>query len=308
MRILASVPLYPPTSLVGSWLATHLCLAHMVERGHEVNVVPYLMEGNTYLLDGVYVHPRADLAEFDADVILSHLGDNAAGAERAKWQRIPSVRMVHGLDYLNSHRLRARPPALTVFNSVTLRDATRWSGPSIVVHPPVDVDLPRSAGDRITLINMAAAKGGGLFAQLAAAMPARQFLGVRGGYGHQVEIRRRNVEVAEPTHRIVADVYARTRILLMPSERETWGMTAVEAMACGIPVIAHPTPGLRESLGTAGIFADRGKPHEWTAAISRLDAKREWAKASRAALKRAAELNPAPQLAKFADAVEELVA
>jgi hypothetical protein len=306
VKILAAVPLYPPSSMVGSWVATHLCLAHMVERGHEVNVVPYMGKGHAYDLDGVHVHPGASTDAFGADVILSHLGDNSKAAEVAKWAKIPSVRMVHGLDPLNQHRLGRRPPALTVFNSESLRRATRWSGPSIVVHPPVEVGQHRCSGDRITLVNLAALKGGGVFAQIAQRMPDHRFLGVRGGYGRQVDQTAANVEVAAPTHRMVADVYARTRVLLMPSKSETWGMVAVEAMACGIPVIASPTPGLRESLGSAGIFADRRNVDEWVAAIRRLDDPDEWQTASERSLERAAELDPAPQLAKFARAVEAL--
>lgn len=306
MNLLAWVPLYPPSSMVGSWVSTHLCLAHLADRGHRVDVVTYLAGGHAYDLDGVHVHPGAQLEDFSPDVVLSHLGDNARAAEMAKWSRLPSVRMVHGLNELNQHRLRRRPPDLAVFNSESLRSATRWGGPSIVVHPPVDIDLPVSSGDAVTLVNLSAEKGGGVFAQLARRMPDRRFLGVRGGYGRQVEVSGPNVEVVEPTHRMVSDVYARTRVLVMPSASETWGMVAVEAMASGIPVIAHPTPGLRESLGSAGIFADRGNVSEWVAAIRRLDDPDAWAAASERALARAMELDPAPQLARFAEAVEAL--
>jgi hypothetical protein len=34
--------------------------------------------------------------------------------------------------------------------------------------------------------------------------------------------------------------------------------------------VAHPTPGLRESLAGAGIFARHDRPSEWVAAVSRL--------------------------------------
>lgn len=306
MRILASVPLYPPSSMVGSWVSTHLCLAHMVERGHEVNVVPYLAKGHAYDLDGVHVHPRADLDAFAADVVVSHLGDEGRGAEHARALRRPSVRMVHGLDGMNPARLRRRPPALTVFNSQSLRKATGWHGQSVVVHPPVDIDLPTCSGERVTLVNLSAPKGGGIFAQIAERMPDHRFLGVRGGYGRQVDQHGGNVEVVAPTHRMVSEVYGRTRVLLMPSKAETWGMVAVEAMACGIPVIAHPTPGLLESLGSAGIFADRRNVDDWVATIRRLDDPDEWQAASERSLARAAELDPGPQLAKFAEAVEAL--
>ncbi|MFI1769152.1 glycosyltransferase family 4 protein [Streptomyces sp. NPDC020800] len=59
-------------------------------------------------------------------------------------------------------------------------------------------------------------------------------------------------------------VYSRSRVMLMPSLYESWGRVAVEAFASGIPVIAHPTPGLVESLGEAGIFAYRDDLNAWT--------------------------------------------
>jgi len=59
--------------------------------------------------------------------------------------------------------------------------------------------------------------------------------------------------------------------LLMPSLYESYGRTAVEALVSGIPVIASPTPGLKESLGDAGIFCDAEKPEQWVEAIKSLD-------------------------------------
>src|SRR5678815_5651953 len=103
-------------------------------------------------------------------------------------------------------------------------------------------------------------------------------------------------------------VYARTRILLMPSAYETWGRVGVEAMCSGIPVIAHPTPGLTEALGDAGFFDDRDDVDAWAKTVRRLDDPAEYRKASRAAFKRAAELDPTSDLARFADVVEAVAA
>jgi glycosyltransferase involved in cell wall biosynthesis len=65
----------------------------------------------------------------------------------------------------------------------------------------------------------------------------------------------------------IRGVYRQTGILIMPSHYESYGRTAVEAMCSGIPVIANPTPGLLESCGSAGYFADRNKLDEWVEAI-----------------------------------------
>lgn len=305
MRITARLPMYPPASRVGSWLSTHLCLAHMAELGHQVDVVTYLQEGYAYGLDGVAVHPRGpwdEIAE-GCDVVVSHLGDDQFASQWAKANGIPSVRMVHGRP-LAGHVLA---DTLAVFNSESLQAQVEHRGRSIVVHPPIDpADYRTTPGRMVTLVNLAAAKGGLQFFRLAKATPDVQFLAVRGGYGQQVSDKAKNVTVIEPTLDMVSDVYTRTRVLLMPSSHETWGMVAVEAMASGIPVIAHPTPGLLESLGDAGIFVDRDDLPGWQREVRRLMSPSAWGEASARALARAAELDPAPSLARFAEAVEAL--
>ncbi|MGO4421594.1 glycosyltransferase, partial [Streptomyces sp. MCAF7] len=105
----------------------------------------------------------------------------------------------------------------------------------------------------------------------AANLRTLPFLGVTGGHGRQV-LRPvlRNMRVIPQTSNMRIDVWAQTRVLMVPSVYESFGMAAVEALASGIPVIAHPTPGLREALGDAGTFIDRADVRSWVAAIKEL--------------------------------------
>lgn len=51
-------------------------------------------------------------------------------------------------------------------------------------------------------------------------------------------------------------LYRGAGALLLPSLHEGFGMTALEAMACGTPVIASQTPSLQEVVGDAGLLID----------------------------------------------------
>lgn len=199
------------------------------------------------------------------------------------------------------------PPTLVVWNSENLRAAVGWAGPGVVVHPHTDMARHRTTpGDRFTLVNLSEAKGGKVLSRLAKALPDVQFLGVRGHYGRQLVQFPPNVEVIEATRHMARDVWSRTRVLLMPSERETWGMVGVEAMASGIPVLAAPTGGLRESLDDAGIFVDRGDVPGWVRAVRRLCDPGEWAAASARSSGRAATLAEERPSEQFADVLERV--
>ena len=311
MRVLGVLGYYPPSRRVGAFLATHRFLAHLAARGHDVTVVTGAVTAGCEVLDGVTIR-RLDPADAHAlagaaDVVVSHFGDDLRASRSALAFGRPMVRMVHAFPAGGSFGPR---PALAVFVSEAQRQAfDEIPCGSIVAYPPTDPAEHRaSPGDRITLVNLADAKGGGLFMRLAREMHDRQFLGVKGGYGDQNNPESSNVEVIATTQNMRDDVWSRTRVLLMPSACETWGMTGVEAMCSGIPVIAHPTPGLKESLGSAGIFVDRNDPRGWVDAIRRLDDPEVYAAASARALARVDELLPEIQagLDRFADAVEAL--
>lgn len=307
LRVAAFTPLYPPGSRVGAWLATHELLAALASNGHTVQVVPGVGQARSYTLDGVKVlTPHTDVVALvrDSDIVISHLGDNGKAHQIAMLQDRPSVRIVHGG---NTPVSRLGGTALAVYNShATAAHFTAYTGPSIIVHPPTFPDRYRTApGDRVTLVNLSEDKGGAVFWEIAAAMPDVDFLGVRGYYGPQVTGDLPNVDLRMPTRDMRA-VYAETRVLLMPSLHESWGMTAVEAMVSGIPVIAHPTPGLVECLGPAGVFAKRAYTPMWVHEIRRLLDPDEWAQQSRRCLARAAELDPVADLERFVAAVEAL--
>jgi glycosyltransferase involved in cell wall biosynthesis len=61
-----------------------------------------------------------------------------------------------------------------------------------------------------------------------------------------------------PTEELV-ELYRGAAALVFPSRYEGFGLPALEAMACGTPVVATPDPGLREVAGDAALYANRGR-------------------------------------------------
>ncbi len=57
-------------------------------------------------------------------------------------------------------------------------------------------------------------------------------------------------------------LYSAASVLVLPSFIEGFGLPAVEAMACGTPVIGSETTSLPEVMGEAGLFFDPGNPDD----------------------------------------------
>jgi len=75
--------------------------------------------------------------------------------------------------------------------------------------------------------------------------------------------------------RTLAAVYRRAALVLLPSDREGFGLPLVEAMACGTPAVASDLAVLREVGGTAAEFCAPGAVAHWcTQVLALLDERR----------------------------------
>ncbi|MFF1792577.1 glycosyltransferase family 4 protein [Kitasatospora sp. NPDC058243] len=319
---------YPPSHNAGSEWVLHSMLRPLARAGHRVTV--WLSHpgdlGEVYEVDGVRVVPFQQGTDFaarvaDSDVLISHYENVPVVAALGKANRIPVVVICH--DNFSATYHNAAGADLLVYNSEWIRRDgeifySRFCEEflprrSMVLRPPVFADEYRTGpGDCATLVNLNSDKGGDMFWQVAAWVPEWDFLGVRGAYGDQVmpSLRLSNCRVIDGVagKDMKSLVYGRSRVMVMPSLYESWGRVAVEALASGIPVVAHPTPGLVESLGSAGIFAYRDDMEAWVAALRSLRDPRNWEQASRRAKERSRQLDPRRELDAWCEVIEEVAA
>jgi glycosyltransferase involved in cell wall biosynthesis len=301
MNILGLLHNYPPLQNAGAEWMAHEMFKFLKGKGHEITVLVPMSDLEPYDFEGVKVQKDSfkQSREFinRADIIVSHLDRAGKALNICDFYNKPFVEIIHntnrrGILYTKKDNRRGEKFLYTIYNSLYTKEAMKYPCPGIVVHPPVDAKRYKvvKRGSKLTLINLFWRKGGLFFQHLARLMPDRDFLGVEGGYGRQEKNESiPNIEYMANTPD-ARKIYAKTRILLMPSYYESYGRTAIEAMVSGIPVIASPTPGLKESLGDAGIFCGEDI-REWEKAIKKLDDPEEYKTASKKSVDRFKEIS-----------------
>jgi len=81
------------------------------------------------------------------------------------------------------------------------------------------------------------------------------------------------VRFAPPVDRAgLADYYRASDLVCVPSYSESFGLVALEAQACGTPVVASAVGGLRTAVadGISGVLVDGHDPRAWSSVIARL--------------------------------------
>lgn len=263
--------MFPHLHNAGSEVTVHVALREMVRRGHQVVVVADRTPED-YEIDGIQVRclPKnqfhhAKVREYakDADILITHLDCTSLAMGLAVDLGKPLAHFIHNhaqLGYWNTPPHKAQ---LVIFNShwIAMNEKYRgepWPGESIIIHPVIEPEKYKcERGTKITFCNPTEGKGVATVHKLAESMPDYEFLIVEGIYGEQVappnlneewEAWHPNIEHMKnsPDFR---DVLRKSKVLLMPSNYESYGRCAVEAACAGIPSIVHPTQGLWEALG-----------------------------------------------------------
>jgi glycosyltransferase involved in cell wall biosynthesis len=152
-----------------------------------------------------------------------------------------------------------------------------------VVYPPVDVDLFQCGRDRddfyLAASRFVPYKRMMTIAKAFARLPDRRLIMIGDG----PELRRVARQVTPNVQllgyqpfEVLHDHMRRCRAFLFAAE-EDFGITPVEAQACGAPVIAYGRGGVTESVvdGTTGLFFDEQTPEAICSAVERFEQVRE---------------------------------
>ncbi len=137
--------------------------------------------------------------------------------------------------------------------------------------------------------------------------PAQDALIRAAGLGDRVRV------LESIDERTLAAVYRRAAIVLLPSEREGFGLPLAEALACGTPVVASDLAVLREVGGSAAEYCRVADVAEWTARILSLARERRnqperWACRRAAGLDRARRFSWSQFSATLAGVYREVAA
>lgn len=104
-----------------------------------------------------------------------------------------------------------------------------------------------------------------LFGRNNAGHPIEQ---LAAGHGIPGEVVQTDGRVA--SHRELVPVYAGADLFVFPSLAEGFSMTTVEALTCGLPVVATDSPALREMVGGCALMVDDGTPDQLAAGMERV--------------------------------------
>lgn len=264
---------YLPGHFAGSETMAHAMAKRLQNENTHVQIYTTAekMLPESWVYDGVEVVNIANKKPIDyiqeigsADLLITHHQNAEFAGLIQRFCGTKTAVIIHNEMAYSIGQIRDYPWDLVIYNTEWVKKACEQKIykeiSSIVLHPPVDIDSmkTKTTGEYITLVNLNEHKGSGLFYELAERLPQFNFLGVQGGHGEQVIKDLPNVTIIGQTKNMRDDVYAKSKIVLMPSLYESYGMVSVEAMASGIPVIADPTPGLVEAMGNAGTYINRG--------------------------------------------------
>ena len=268
-----------PVTFAGSELSAYETIKYLRSRGHNITIFVKTWKVPEY--DGFKIYPFDTSDEFcrtsilDADAVFFQMDNRLELVQERTKPVFIFIHMVNSYPWLIQQKVNL--PIVVVYNSRMTQDTLPTLYENMRMIPYVETQKFRPIRELtiqnnvVCLINCNRNKGVELFNSLAKKMPDIQFLGVKGGYSGQVIEKNPpdNLRYIE-NQKDITVVFKQIGILVMPSINETWGRTAVEAMASGVPVIHSEAGGLVECVGGAGIMCSRNDEDAWMDAIRRI--------------------------------------
>ena len=285
---------YPPVILGGAEFAAHRINLWLLKQGWTITVYildcgqptsyPDEFEG----VKIVTVRNAFAIQPVPNTFLLSQLWATRTARTLAEMNKLHYIEFVHYVDntVISPYPWTTRRDFVMVYNSLDTKKRALEIGPwlqdvqSVLMHPivePVDPVIRTSFSEYpwITLVNFSEDKGAPVFNVLAAASAAqgkeRKFVGIAGSHGKQ-ESPSEHVTML-PATLDMESIWAKTRILVVPSKYETWSMVATEACMRGIPVIAaEHIPALLENCGDGALYVGRENVGAWLEALDIIEA------------------------------------
>ena len=271
-----------PGSFAGSEITAYETLKYLRERGHNIIVIIRNPKVSEY--DGFKIYNYDTQDKFcrdkllNADIVFYQMKDDAVNFKVLEEREKPLYILIHVVNCY--HWLLPQKvafPVVVVYNSRMTQDTLPTIHDNMRMIPYVNVKpfLPLREytiqNDIVCLINCNKNKGSGQFNEIVEKMPHVQFIGVKGGYAEQDLMKPCPANLTYmDNQKDVRVIFKKIGILLMPSKNETWGRTAVEAMASGVPVIHSEAGGLVECVSGAGILCQRDDIDAWCQAIEHI--------------------------------------
>lgn len=277
MNILLTPGVYLPHQRAGSEIYLHKVAKYLQSVGHDVKCIARAING-TYDYDGIEVrHCDTDNWKNDnnglwneADLVFTQLSGTPYAMNKMRIHKKKVINIAHNNGAYA--QIPLRPNIYTIYNCENTAKELNYNHESFILPPPIFKehykDVDRTGAKYITLINHNENKGGKILIEIAKRMPEHQFMAVQGGYYEQIYSKEPNIKYV-PLVEDIRPYLAQTRILIAPSEYESYGQAQVEAMCCGIPVIASYVGGFIESLNDYGMFVhDRNSINDWVFQIN----------------------------------------
>jgi len=302
MKLLVVTKLYFHKNKAGgeAYLHNFLKLLHnRINVDIEV-VIPNCKEMKKLEYDGITINESTELFNNDflsycdnADLIITHLDHAYETVNYCLEIKKPVIMIFHNsIDQYNP--FIENENVIKIFNSNYVKKdyLNRGLVPvnSHLIYPYIDFNkyskFRKNIKRRkyITLINPSENKGAEVVLKLAQNNPKRKFLIVEGGYypHHQKYYIDQfaslpNCHVIDNTSNIIKDVYSKSRLVMMPSNYESYGMVAIEAASMAIPIIVNEnSDGLKENMGKLCLSGIDKDIESYQAVIESLDIKQNY--------------------------------